>query len=175
MEAPTDERNNRDDIDLATIIVRPLYFGLSVNVMIPMALLLGIYYLNENYEPANLIRPFQNTVFAIFAALAVIQAGIILFWRNRSLDRPMIRRPEQLERDFADALLARSKPIFIAIAALSIYGYIFFFISGEFKETVIFVVFSFVVFQVARPRYGSARKLLKYQRELVDKGYLLRD
>lgn len=156
--------------DLARIIVKPLYFGLTVNIMIPMGILLVCFWMNDNYEPANILGQLQNTVFGVFAFLAVSEAGLILWWRTKILQRPMIRREETFETDFSQSLLKHSKPIFLAISSIGLYGFLFFFLTGELKETVLLVVFSFIVFQVVRPRYGFVRKLIAFQEELVKQG-----
>ncbi|UCC44173.1 MAG: hypothetical protein JSU65_13840 [Candidatus Zixiibacteriota bacterium] len=163
------------DIDLAIVIARPLYFALTTNVLVPFLLWAVCYWLNLNHEPANLVHSWQNVFFAIVASLALIQTALIFRWRNNAFKKPMIRSKESLEEDFSDNLLERSKPIFLAIAAMSLYGVMFFLITGELKETTVLVFYSFVVFQVVRPRYAFVRKLLRYQRNLVDSGQLLRD
>ena len=87
----------------------------------------------------------------------------------------MIRRAETFETDFASGLLRRTRPVFLVIASVCLYGYVYFLVTGRFQEAVFFVVFSFVVFQVVRPRYGWARKLIAYQKGLADSGKFLRD
>ncbi|MFQ5454378.1 MAG: hypothetical protein ACE5D6_09365, partial [Candidatus Zixiibacteriota bacterium] len=56
---------------------------------------------------------------------------------------------------------------------ISLYGFIYFFLTGRFKEAVFFVVFSFLVFQIVRPRYGFIRKLIDSQKKLVERGTFL--
>ncbi|MFZ5979948.1 MAG: hypothetical protein ACOYVF_04890 [Candidatus Zixiibacteriota bacterium] len=160
--------------NLATIIVKPLYFGLVSNIVIPMALLLVCYYINNNYPVENKIGDAANIVFYLFAFLALVEAGFALWWRNLIYHKPMIRRAETFEADFVEALLARSKPVFLVIASISVYGYLYFFLTGRFPEAVLFVVFSFLVFQVVRPRYGMVKKLLIHQQSLVDNGMFLK-
>jgi len=67
-----------------------------------------------------------------------------------------------------------SRPIFVMIAAISVYGYLYFYLTGRFKETVFLVLFSFLVFQVIRPRHAAVKKLVRHQKMLAEKGELLR-
>jgi len=162
-----------DSYDLGRIIVKPLYFGLSVNIMLPVGVLLVCYYLNNNHYIENRIGNFANTLFYVFGMLALAESGFALWWRYILFRKPMIRRLESFEHDFTEGLLSRSRLVFLIIAFISVYGYLYFFLTGRFQEAVFFVVLSFVVFQVARPRYGYVRKLIKYQKSLVDRGELL--
>ena len=164
-----------DDYDLSAIIVRPLYFGLVANIVIPVGLLLVCYYLQNSGSVYNRIGTTANPLFYIFAVLALGEAGLALLLRKKLFSRPMIRRSETFEQDFSDALLQRSRPIFVLIASISIYAYIYFLLTGRFTEAVFFVILSFLVFQIVRPRYGLARKLIAEQRELVKQGKFLTD
>ena len=169
--SPVDYDNKTN---LATMIVRPLYFGLVSNIVIPVALLLVCFYINNNYPVENKIEESANIFFYVFAVLALAEAGFALWWRNLLYHKPMIRRAESFEADFMQALLARSKPVFLLIASISVFGYLYFFLTGRFAEAVLFVVFSFLVFQVVRPRYGMVKKLLAHQQSLVDNGMYLK-
>ena len=162
-----------DKFDLAKIIIKPLYFGLIVNVAVPMTLLMVCYYVSNNYYLENRIGTFANKLFYLFGALALAEAGLALWWRSSMFRKPMIRREETFETDFASSLLSRIRPIFLVIASICLYGYIYYFASGRFQEAVFFVVFSFVVFQVVRPRYGWVRKLISHQKSLVSHGEFL--
>lgn len=162
-----------DKFDLAKIIIKPLYFGLIVNIAVPMVLLMVCYYMSNHYYMENRIGTFANKLFYIFGAMALAEAGLALWWRSSLFKKPMIRRVETFESDFASSLLSRIRPIFMVIASICIYGYIYYFASGRFQEAVFFVVFSFVVFQVVRPRYGWVRKLISYQKSLVSRRELL--
>lgn len=164
-----------DKYDLARMIVKPLYFGLVVNVTIPMVLLMICYYFSNNYYMENRVGGMANVLFYGFAVLALSEAGLALWWRSSMFKKPMIRRAETFETDFSASLLNRARRVFLVIAFICLYGYIYFFLTGRFQEAVFYVVFSFIVFQVVRPRYGWVRKLIAYQKNLVERGELLRD
>ena len=159
-----------EDYDLSRIIVRPLYFGMMVNIIAPMALLGLCYYLNERQMVSNKIGDFAVPLFYVFAAAALLEAGAALWLRQRMLKMPMIRRLETFEDDFSDELLKRSRIVFAVIASISIWGFLYFFLTASFLEAVAFVVLSFIVFQLVRPRYGSTRKIVVAQEKLARSG-----
>ncbi|MFH1686308.1 MAG: hypothetical protein ABIE70_02150 [bacterium] len=162
-------------LDLTRIIVKPLYFGMLVNIIAPMAGLFVCYWLNNQDTPMeNRVGDFANTLYYIIGAVALSQAGLALWWRQKSFARPMVRSMESFEDDLRDSLIAASKPVFILIAAISLWGYLYFFLTGRFNEGAFVVLFSFVVFQVIRPRQGGLKKLIDRQRQLVKEGKLLR-
>ncbi len=165
---PSDEIDT--DYDLAAMIARPLYFGMMFNIVVPAALLFGCHYLNSNTYMTNHIPDIANGLFYVLAFVGLGQAALALWWRNRSMAKPMVKRVESFEQDIGNELLVRSKPVFLLIAAITLWGNGYFLLTGRFTESVVFVVFSFVVFQVVRPRYGSVRKLIRYQQALVDRG-----
>lgn len=159
-----------DDYDLTGMVAKPLHFGMFINVIIPAGLLFICYYIHNTYYPSNSIPELSNSLFYVFVVISVIQAGLALLWRNRKFDEPMIRREENFEHDMIREIATRSRPVFLLIASISIWGYIYFALTGRFQEASGFVLISFIVFQVVRPRYGSVRKLVKHQQELVKQG-----
>ncbi len=162
------EENN--SYDLSQLIIRPLYFGLVVNILIPAAGLLICHYIDSNYGRDNVIGDMANPLFYIFVALALLQAVFSLWWRAKRLRRPMVRTKETFEQEMVTSLLRACRPVFIVIAAISAYGYLYFFLTGRFTETVVFIFFSFIVFQLVRPRHGFARKLVARQEKLIEQG-----
>jgi hypothetical protein len=159
-----------DEYDLPTMVAKPLHFGMFLNVIAPAGVLFLCYYIHNTYYPSNHIPELANTLFYVFAFLAVCQAGAALWLRNRRFREPMIRRQETFEDDMIREIAARAKAPFLLIAAISLWGYLYFFLTGRFQETAGFVLMSFIVFQVVRPRYGSIRKLVEYQQQLVEQG-----
>ena len=143
--------NNDDDIDIYRILSRTIYFGLFTNILIPMALLLICYYADRNYYVADKTAGQGNMVFIAFGILSLGQAAYALWQRGRRLRPLMVRRMETIENDLIMGLLTALKPIFFTIAAISLYGVLYFYLTGRFQETVFLVFFSFIVFQVVRP------------------------
>jgi hypothetical protein len=163
-----------DDIDLNRIIAKPLYFAMVVNVIVPMAGLMFCYYQNQDAYLSNQVGDFADPLFYIFCALALGHAAYGLWWKFNLNKQPMVRNVETFEDDVTDYLNRKSRPIFLIIAAICVYGFLFFFLTGRFNEVVFLVFFSFLVFQVVRPRYGMLKKLLERQLAMVERGEFLR-
>ena len=163
-----------DDYDLNRIIVRPLYFGMLSNIILPVAGLFVCYYVNNMGPRPNMLGGSSDMVFYLFLAMALGETLLAVWWRTKLFKAPMIRTRETFEKDFSDEYLKRSRPLFIMIASISIYGYIYFYLTSEFNAAAWFVVGSFLVFQLVRPRHGLVRKLIDHQKQLVEKGEFLR-
>lgn len=162
------------DLDLTRIIVKPLYFGMLVNVIAPMAGLFLCYWLNNQEIPQpNRVGDFANTLYYIFGAVAVVQAGLALRWRQKSYEKPMIRTEESFEDDLVGSLMAATRGVLVLIALISVWGYLYFFLTGRFNESAFVVLFSFVVFQIIRPRQGGIQRLIDRQRKMVKEGKFL--
>ena len=160
------KNENEDKYDLSRMIIQPLYFGLVVNILIPAGVLLACHYIHNNYGRGNMIGDQANSLFYIFVVLALLQAGLALWWRSRRLQLPIIKSETTTESDLTAGLLHVCRPVFVLITAISGYGFVYFFLTGRFTETVVFVFFSFVVFQIIRPRHGFARKFISRQQQL---------
>lgn len=159
-----------NDLDMSRIIAKVLYLGMFINIIVPGALLAGCYLYDQNYPRYNSGGDFANSLFYIFAVLALIQAGYAIWWRGKKYHQPIARSHETVQEDLAIGLRKASQPIFILIAAISGWGYLYFAITGRFKECLMFVMISFIVFQVVRPRYGTMKKVIDRQLELLERG-----
>ena len=161
------------DFDLNQVMVKPLYFGLFINVLIPAALLFACYYLDQRSYVANRAGNFANALYYIIGALSLGQIGVALWWRHKRLEQPMIRRRESFAEDLAHGLLAGLRPIFLLIAAIAVYGIIYFFLTGRFEESLFVVLVSFLAFQIVRPRTKSTMKVVEIQEDHVAAGRFL--
>ncbi len=153
--------------DLNRILIRPLYFGLTANVLLPVAGLFVCYYVQNNYGRDNMVGATAGPLFFVFLLLALGQAGFAVWWRRKRLSIPLISSLETLEDDLATNVSTQMRPVFLVIAAISVYGYVYYYLTGRFTETVVFVLASFLVFQLVRPRHGAIRKLIARQKELL--------
>ena len=166
---------NGDTIELYRIMNKSLYFGMMANVIVPMGLLLACYFFDQRYHPANKLGDFANTLFFIFLILGATQGAFAFWWRQQLLLKPMIRRKETFQIDLALGLTRISRPVFMLIGAISLYGVFYFFLTGRFEETMFMVILSFIVFQVVRPRYGLVSKLIDNQYAMAEKGEFYRE
>ena len=159
-----------DAYNLHKIIIKPLYLGVFLNIMFPGALLFVCFYLDKNNLYTNGIVSFEfaETLFIIFAVLAIINSGLALWVRHKLFVTPMITSKENLESELTDSLLAKIRPIYILISIIAVYGVSYYYLTTRFQESAFFVIFSFLVFQIVRPRIGYIEKLIDAQLKLLD-------
>ncbi len=162
-----------DKYDLHHILAKSLYFALLVNVLLPAAALFLCHYAANNYFPENRIGELANPLFYVFAAAALAQGALAWWWRSKLFASPMITSLESVQQDMTTGLLRASRPVSLLVASISLWGYIYFLLTGRFRETAVLVLFSFVMYQVVRPRLGSLQKLVTRQKQMAEKGQLL--
>ncbi len=161
---------NGEPIELHRIVARPLYFGLISNVIIPMGLLLACFYHDKNYDLTNRLGELADPLFYVFLLMAATEGAFAFWWRGKLLEKPMVHRKETFQQDVMDGLLRASRPVFILIASISLFGYLYYFLTGRFTEAVFMVLFSFIVFQFVRPRLGAVNKLIESQYKMAQEG-----
>ena len=159
-------------IDLHRILAKSLYFALVVNVLIPAVGLYLCHYLANNYFPENRIGEMANPLFYVFATVTVAQGVFAWWWSQKLKYKPMIKSMETIQEDLRNGLLRASRPVSLLVAAMAIYGYIYFALTGRFQETAVLVLLSFVAYQVVRPRLGSLEKLIKHHQQMAEQGNL---
>lgn len=162
-------RHIYDKLDMSRIIAKVLYLGMFINVFIPGALIAACYLYDQSHPRFGEMGGMANALFYIFATLAIAQAGYAIWWRGKRYNQLMVRSQETMENDLVTGLVAASRPVFILIASISGWGFLYFIITGRFKESLVFVLLSFLIFQVVRPRYGLMKKVIDRQIELLDK------
>lgn len=159
-----------EDYDLSHIIAKPLYFGMGVNVLLPAILLFVCFHFNNKGTIGNSAGEMADPMFAIFVVLAAAEAGLAFWLRKKLLKAPMVRSEASFEEDIREQLALRTRPVFMLIASISLWGIVYFFLTGRFEPAMLFVILSFVIFQFVRPRSGSLRKLIRHQKALIDRG-----
>ena len=161
-----------DKYNLHKMIIKPLYLGVLLNIILPGAMLFVCFYLHNNNSYTNAIVDFDNanTLFILVAVLAIINSGLALWMKQKLFMTPMITDKENLENELTLALLEKIRPVYILISVISVYGIGYYFLTARFKEAAFFVVFSFLVFQVVRPRLGFIQKLIDAQLKLLENG-----
>ena len=164
-----------ETIELYRIIAKPLYLGMMLNVIIPMGLLLVCYYFEQRYHPANKLGNFANTLFFIFLYFGAAQGAFAFWWRQQLMLMPMVQKKETFQQDLILGLTRISRPVFMLVSAISLYGVVYFVLTGRFEETMFIVVLSFIVFQIVRPRYGLVSKLIDSQYAMAEKGEFYRE
>lgn len=164
-----DKPTRSDKYNLNYIMIKSLYFGLTVNIIGPGTLLFVCYYLDINRQWSNPMVGYDNAniLFILIAVLSLINFGWAL-WKKSMLQKTlMVKSEETLEEDLRENLAVHLKPIFIVIALVAVYGVGYYFLTGRFREAAFFEIISFVVFQFVRPRFGFIQKLIESQLDLL--------
>lgn len=158
-----------DKYNLHRIIIKPLYLGVMLNIVVPGALLFVCFFMHSKNSYTTPIVDFEtaNTLFIVVAVLAIINSGLALWMRHKMFSTPMIIHKEKFEEELTMALLEKIRPVYILISLIAVYGVGYYFLTTRFQESAFFVVFSFLVFQVVRPRIGFAKKLIDAQKQLL--------
>ncbi len=164
------EKVDTHRLDRHYIMIKPLYFGLIVNILIPMALILVCYFIEvRGGGRVNRVGDFANTLFYLLVGVGILQSLFAFWWRQKMYGELMVKSAASFQEDLAHALLVRSRPIFTIIAIVSLYGIGYYFLTGRFLETVVIVFFSFAAFQIVRPRFGFLDRLIAKQAEMLDR------
>ncbi|MGH8015372.1 MAG: hypothetical protein ACREBV_04200 [Candidatus Zixiibacteriota bacterium] len=161
---------NGDPIELHRILAKPLYFGLVSNVLVPMGLLMLCYYHDKYYGFENKLGDLANPIFYVFLFFGATEGAFAFWWRGKLLAQPMVRSKETFQQDVMSRFLCISRRVFLVIAAISLYGYLYYFLTGRFTEAVFMVLFSFIVFQFVRPRFGAVKKVIEQQHQMAQAG-----
>ena len=161
---------NKDAVDLHFVMIKPLYFGLVVNILIPMALILICYFVEvKGGGIVNQVGELASTLFYLVVAIGIVQAVLAFWWRQKMFGELLVKSAETFQDDLAHSLLVKSRPVFLLIALVAVWGIGYYFLTGRFLETVVIVFFSFVAFQVVRPRFGFIERLIARQAELLER------
>lgn len=162
--------DDRHQIDVFSILAKTIYLGMFTNVLLPMVLLLLCYYFDQQGYVDNKVGDMANVIFYLFGVLSLGHTAVALWQKGRIVKTAMIVSRESFEQDLKIGLLRAVRKIYIIVAAISLYGCLYFYLTGRFQEAVFMVLFSFLVFQVIRPRDGSIRKLIRAQENFVERG-----
>ena len=159
-----------DKYNIHKMIIKPLYLGVFLNIMIPGALLFVCFYLFKNNLYTDRIVGLESgdILFIVFAVLALINSGLALWMRQKLFAIPMVKNKDDFEKELTLSLLEKMRSVYILITAISVYGVGYYFLTARFEESAFFVVFSFLVFQVVRPRVGFTQKLIDAQLKLLE-------
>ena len=159
-----------DKYNLHKMIIKPLYLGVLLNIVIPGVLLFVCFYLKNNNLYTNPIVDFEtmNILFIIFAVLSIIHSGLALWMRQKFFTTPMVTNNEKFEEDLTLSLLEKIRPVYFLISVIALYGICYYFLTTKFEEAAFLVVFSFLVFQVVRPRIRFVQKLIDAQLKLIE-------
>ncbi len=158
-----------DKYNLHKMIIKPLYLGVLLNIVIPGAMLFVCFYLYKNNYYINAVFEDENAnmLFIVIAILAIVNTGIALWIRQKLFTTSMVVNEEKFEEELTLSLFEKIRPVYILISVIAVYGVCYYFLTARFEEAAFFVILSFLVFQVVRPRVGFIQKLIDAQLKLL--------
>lgn len=166
---------NKYDIDSNKILIKPLYWGLLMNIFIPVIILAIAYYIDKSGGRSAIVpADTLNIIFWVLAAVSIADGAIAIFLKQKLFFSPMIASKESFEDDLTSRVFASSIICYAITTAISIYGLIFYLLGGTFNHLLFFVFISFIAFQFIRPRYGFMEKVVTAQERLVNEGRFFR-
>jgi hypothetical protein len=162
------------DVDLNRVLIKPVYWGLLMNIFMPV-LFLGIAYYLDRSARENVLSLDRNLNIFFWALVAVsLGDGIMaITFKQKRFFTPMIRSKETFEDDLTRGVFRESIICYSLTTAISLYGLVFYLMGGAFSAMFLFVFISFIAFQLIRPRYGFLEKVVAAQEKLVDEGRFL--
>ncbi len=165
---------NKYKIDINAVLIKPIYIGLLINALIPVAIV-GIAYYFEQSGGMTSSMSSENLefIFYIFAGLGVVDGGLAIFLKQKLFFSPLIKSKESFVEDFMQGFFAKSIVCYAIIAAIAIYGLVMYFLGGTFNQLLFLVLMSFIAFQIIRPRAKFAEKVLAAQEQFVEQGRFL--
>lgn len=165
---------NKYNVDLTAVMVKPIYFGLLMNLLTPVIFLGIAYYLDETGGKDVPLQDTElNLLFWVLTGVAIVDGLAAFFLKRKLFFAPMIRAKESFADDFAAGIFRVSIICYSLGMAIAVYGLAFFFLGGQFVHLFFFVFLSFIVFQLVRPRMGFLEKVLEAQEKHVEEGRLL--
>jgi len=162
---------NKYNVDLNAVLVRPLYFGLLMNIFVPALLLLIAYFIDQGkIMERSLTFTGGDLLFWVFLVVAIADGAVAIFMRQKLFFAPMILKKETFADDLTARVFKASIVCYAITTAIAIYGFALYMASGGFDRLFLFIFISFIAFQIIRPRHGFIKKVIEAQEKHVDEG-----
>jgi hypothetical protein len=145
---------------------RTMNLGMLMNVGIPAVLfVLAVVFLSLGVWKAALQASSFNLVFVILIAVSVGDIGVALFLKRRLLS------PQNIFKEASSATEITTEVRFVQAAVViyainlspTVYGFVLIFLGGKIENFLLFVAFTLIGFQLARPRPADVEKLNQYR------------
>jgi len=161
-------------IDVNRLLIRPLYFGLLLNILVPIALLAIVYFLEKKAVMSGTLDPeTYNVIFWILCVVAIADGVLTFVIKQKLFFAPMIKTEKTFEDDLIQGFLRNSIVCYAMVMAIAVYGFVLFILGGNFETMVLFVLISMIAYQFIRPRFGFAEKVIDAQKKYVGEGRFL--
>jgi len=163
--------NTESKIDINKLLIKPIFYGLFINILMPVILLGIVYYLDSSgFDGGDATSSEYNIFFWALCVISIIEGMLAFFFRQRLFFAPMIVSKETFEKDLHDRFLTNCIICFAFTSAIAVYGVVLFFMGGPFETTVLFVLISMIAYQLVRPRVGFTEKVVAAQEKHVEEG-----
>ncbi|MFH2036113.1 MAG: hypothetical protein ABIJ45_06890 [Candidatus Zixiibacteriota bacterium] len=158
------------DPNINSLLIKPLYLGLLMNMFIPVVIILIGYYLNNQSLESKATDGTLSLIFWIFVGVSAMDGGVAFYFKQKLFFQPMIYSRETFDDDLKNGIFTNSIVCFALTTSISIYGLVYFLIENDFKQMIFFVFISIIAFQLVRPRPGFLKKIVAHQEELMTQG-----
>lgn len=144
---------------------RTTNLGMVMNLGIPALLfVLAVVFLSPGVSKAALEPSSFNLIFIILIAVSAADIGVGLFLKRRLLSPQNIFKKASAATEITAEVRFIQAAIVIYAINLSptVYGFVLIFLGGKIENFLLFVAFTLIGFQLARPRSGDVEKLSQY-------------
>ncbi len=162
---------NKHDVDINAILIKPLYMGMLINIFFPMTLLIVAYFMSQSSgQDVMKITSKWDVIAWVFLAVAVVDGIVAILLRQKLFMVPLIRSEASFEDDLKAGAFRVSMTCYAMTTAISIYGFVLFLIGGDFRTMFLFILMSFIAFQLVKPRRGFIEKVIQAQERHLAEG-----
>lgn len=144
---------------------RTMNLGMLMNLGIPAVLfVLAVVFLSVGTSKAAFQASSFSLIFIILIAVSVGDIGVAFFLKRRLLS------PQNIFKEASSATEITTEVRFLQAAMViyainlspTIYGFVLIFLGGKIENFLLFVAFTLIGFQLARPRPADVEKLNQY-------------
>ncbi|MEW5922781.1 MAG: hypothetical protein AB1746_02210 [Candidatus Zixiibacteriota bacterium] len=163
--------SNERKFDINRLLIKPVYIGLFLNIMLPIIFLAIVYYVDKNGgRNINYDADTYNKFFWIFCVVAIAEGVTAFIVKQKLFFSPMIKSKETFEDDLLKGFMTASIICYAFTSGIGVYGLVLFLIGGTFETAVLFFLISMIAYQFIRPRYAFAEKVVAAQDKFAQEG-----
>lgn len=147
--------------------MRATSLGMLMNLGAPVLLfVLALVFLSQSAARTSRELHTFNLVFMILIAISVAELGASLFLKRRLLSPDNIfKRTSSPDKTGPEIRFLQASIVIYGInLSPSIYGFVLIFLGARIENFLLFVVFTLIGFQLARPRRRDVERLSQYCR-----------
>jgi len=100
----------------------------------------------------------------------VVDGIVAILLKQKMFMVPLIRSEASFEDDLKTGAFRVSMTCYAMTTAISIYGFVLFLIGGDFRTMFLFILMSFIAFQLVKPRRGFIEKVIEAQERHLAEG-----